>query len=567
MNGFVRIILCLVLAIFLNQYVSGAIYTVSKIADTNDGTCDADCSLREAVVAANGSAENDVILFSSLFNSPQTITLSGSEIVIANNGSLLIFGPGADKLTINGNNASRIFATSAGVVATISNIRFTGGNGAGAANTGRAGAIYNNGGTLTLNNLVLTGNSANTGGALNNAGTATLNINNCYIFNNTSTSSGGALQNFSGNTTNINNSTISGNTSGGTTGGGAMQANGTVNISNTTFSGNNAPGGSGGAIAFNGTAINFNNVTMFGNTSTSNGGGFHRTGTGPVTFRNTIIAGNNGAMDSPDITGAITSNGNNVIGNVGTSTGWIMSDLQNTNPLLSPFGFYGGNGFTYVPLSGSPAINGGQNCVTDLSCAANNPLTALTSDQRGAIRSNVDIGAVEVSASYRAVAANANNNTAYAQILTNNVGSFVYSQMGGTLPSGVTVNTGGVIASISGTPTQAGMFNFGVNLTNGTNSALVNYRLYVLPATTSIGGRITNADGNGIGKVLVTLTDTNGVTRTTSTSPFGYYTFTDVNVGEVFRVSVSSKTFVFANPTQFVLANDEIGNANFVANP
>ena len=28
-----------------------ATYTVSKIADTNDGVCDADCSLREAVAA------------------------------------------------------------------------------------------------------------------------------------------------------------------------------------------------------------------------------------------------------------------------------------------------------------------------------------------------------------------------------------------------------------------------------------------------------------------------------------------------------------------------------------
>lgn len=32
-----------------------ATFTVSKTADTNDGTCNADCSLREAAAAANGT--------------------------------------------------------------------------------------------------------------------------------------------------------------------------------------------------------------------------------------------------------------------------------------------------------------------------------------------------------------------------------------------------------------------------------------------------------------------------------------------------------------------------------
>ena len=559
-------ILGLALVFGLSQMASAAVYTVTKIADTNDGTCDSDCSLREAVAAANATADNDTIIFSGLFNSPQTITLGGSEIIIANNGSLTIFGTGADKVTISGNNASRIFATSVGVTAIISNARFTGGNGAGAANTGRAGAIYNNGGNLTLNNLVLTGNTANTGGATNNAGTATLTVNNCYIFNNTSASSGGAMQNFGGNTLIINNSTLSGNTSGGATGGGAIQANGTLNISNSTFSGNNAPGGSGGAITFNGTAINFNNVTMVGNTATNNGGGFHRTGANPVTFRNTIISGNTGVAGSPDITGAITSNGNNIIGNVGTSTGWVMSDLQNTNPVLSPLGFYGGIGQTYALLTTSPALNAGQSCVTDLSCAANNPPVAITADQRGATRTNVDIGAFEDSANYRAVLPSATNNSAYNQTITADVGSFTYSQMGGTLPSGVTVNTGGVIANVSGTPTQAGVFDFGVNIA-GTNSALVNYRLYVSPAKTSISGRVITSGGAPLGRTYVTLTSNTGTVIRTSTNAFGYYRFDDLNIGEVYQISVASKIYTFTNSPQFLLVNDAVNNADFTVAP
>lgn len=43
---------------------SAATYMVSKTVDTNDGVCDADCSLREAIVAANAGSSVDVIVFS-----------------------------------------------------------------------------------------------------------------------------------------------------------------------------------------------------------------------------------------------------------------------------------------------------------------------------------------------------------------------------------------------------------------------------------------------------------------------------------------------------------------------
>src|SRR4051812_20248475 len=78
--------------------------TVTKIEDTNDGVCDADCSLRVAVVAA---ASGDTVVFSSLFSSPQTITLVNGQITIDKN--LTINGTGQGLVTFSGNNASRIF--------------------------------------------------------------------------------------------------------------------------------------------------------------------------------------------------------------------------------------------------------------------------------------------------------------------------------------------------------------------------------------------------------------------------------------------------------------------------
>jgi CSLREA domain-containing protein len=41
--------------------VRAATFTVTKTADTNDGVCDADCSLREAILAANAAPDADTI--------------------------------------------------------------------------------------------------------------------------------------------------------------------------------------------------------------------------------------------------------------------------------------------------------------------------------------------------------------------------------------------------------------------------------------------------------------------------------------------------------------------------
>jgi CSLREA domain-containing protein len=42
-----------------------AVLTVTKTADTLDGACNLDCSLREAVVAANANPGTDVVILPS----------------------------------------------------------------------------------------------------------------------------------------------------------------------------------------------------------------------------------------------------------------------------------------------------------------------------------------------------------------------------------------------------------------------------------------------------------------------------------------------------------------------
>lgn len=53
--------------------LSALTFPVTKTADTNDGTCDADCSLREAIVAANAAVGLDTISFAIPGAGPHTI--------------------------------------------------------------------------------------------------------------------------------------------------------------------------------------------------------------------------------------------------------------------------------------------------------------------------------------------------------------------------------------------------------------------------------------------------------------------------------------------------------------
>ena len=411
MPRFAQIALMVSILAIANVSAFAATYTVTKTADTNDGTCDADCSFREAVVAANATVDNDTIVFSSLFNTQQTIVLSLGEVAIANNGTLTIQGPGAGNLTLDGNQGSRILVTGANVVANVDGIRFTRGNGVGTVNTGRGGAIYNVGGTMVLSNSILVNNTAANGGAMNNAASASpsvpanLTIINCIFDGNSSTSSGGALQNFSTSTVHIRGTSVINNTSNGTGIAGAFQANGTVTITNSTFSGNASPAGTGGGVYFNGTNLIMTNTTITANSSLNGGGGLHRSATTLVgNVRNTIIAGNSGAAATPDVSGTITSQGNNLIGNVGTSLGWVASDILNQPANLGPLAANGGPTPTHALLPGSPALDAGNNCVIDLSCGTANPPVPVNVDQRGSSRPagpTVDIGSVEQAAPVR----------------------------------------------------------------------------------------------------------------------------------------------------------------------
>jgi hypothetical protein len=58
------------------------------------------------------------------------------------------------------------------------------------------------------------------------------------------------------------------------------------------------------------------------------------------------------------------------------------------------------------------------------------------------------------------------------------------------------------------------------------------------------------------------LTDTNGIARYTTTNPFGYYRFSEVESGQVYIVSVVSKKYQFS--PQVITVNESLDGIDFL---
>jgi CSLREA domain-containing protein len=346
-----------------------ATFTVTKIEDTNDGVCDTDCSLREAVEAANAAATDDVIVFDpNVFSTPRTIILSGTEIAITGNGSFRLEGPGASLLTISGNNASGVLSIGSSGTAEIDGVTISDGNlpeGYGAGITNR--------GNLTLSNSIVTRNSSYWGGGgIHSYGR--LQVIDSVLSENTSGWGGGILND---GLLSIERSTISGNSA---VWGGGIANFANMTVVNSTISGNSAIGDSsrGGGIFNESNAIVVNTTIAF-NGAANGGGFFHDDWLPPsirrVDLRNTIISNNISTVSGPDFRGPLESPSYNLIGDTagtmisGSSTGNILDQ----DPMLDPrLLMNGGSTPNHALRKGSPAIDAGST-----------PSLAGATDQRG----------------------------------------------------------------------------------------------------------------------------------------------------------------------------------------
>jgi len=420
----------------LEERLPPTVFTVTNANDSGAG------SLRQSILDANAVSGADEIVFDAAFAQPQTIPLTSGEITITS--PLVVTGPGAEKLTISGNQLQRILKIDqAASTITLTGLTFKDGRTFDPHNpvSGSGAAVYSNA-AVTLQSCVFTENSMAFAGveagvgvrgsavcveSKSSAQNGNLTISDCQFLDNTgyygtvavvvtapspvnrsltlqrslfrdnvAYSGGAGLFIGGGVSGTIADSAFVGNQANGGVGGAITADNlsstiGNLIVRNSTFSGNVAA--RGGAVYFGGSGtghvLTLQNNTIYRNKSTEQGGGlWSRSGAAKIS--STVVVDNT-SPTGPDIF-SLSLVGIDYCA-ISQSGGFKMTDLGGNLPFgtdvkLGRLSDYGGTILTLLPATNSPLIDAGANPA------------ALAYDQRGPgyprqVGPGTDIGAAE----------------------------------------------------------------------------------------------------------------------------------------------------------------------------
>jgi CSLREA domain-containing protein len=304
----VLIVLALVMALTLGRppiaYAAG--FTITTTADTNDGVCDADCSLREAIGAANAAPDPDTIRVPA-----GTYVLALGRLSITTD--LSIRGAGASKTLLDGGALDKVLEITSGQV-TITGLTIQNGQGEDGAGIDNSGALLlsncvvrgnhdeedgggiRNAGTLTMKDCSVSGNTAMTGGGIYNLGTAT--ITSSAIRANLAIEGGGGLRNTG--TATLRGSVVRDNATVDGSGAG-VENGGTLTLINSTISGNNAKGLDGGGGIANSGSLTISGGSVDHNQAQEVGGGIFNRNPGQVQLTHVTIGDNSATEDGGGI--------------------------------------------------------------------------------------------------------------------------------------------------------------------------------------------------------------------------------------------------------------------------
>lgn len=557
----------------------------------------------------NNSNAGDTIVFQDGLRGIISLTQIPGLVI---NKNLTIHGPGANALRISGLNNVRVFRISAGNV-TISGLRISDGFADGAG-----GGVLVDGGNLTINNCLINGNDAESGGGALVFGGSTLTVTNSTISGNSSAVEGGGVSNRGG-TLFLTNTTINGNIA--PRGGGVSVENGIGTILNSTISGNSTGDSSTsnvGGLRIISFGAQPSNVILKNTIVANNSASFALIGeSANLQVTNSTENITSFGVARSDVSGPINSQGTNLIGDPTGGSGFIMTganaDLLNMNPQIAALAFNGGTIPTQALMADSPAIDAGNNT------------GAPATDQRGAARpvgAAVDIGAFEtgvpVTSGNTSTGSNINTSLGADSVTFSNVSTAgtttqipIDPSSAGTLPNDYSFGAGYPAYEITTTanytapiivclqvPAVTNPATFaGLRILHNEGGVLVDRT--ILPpdapapdfatkticarvnslspfvvanaaptaASVSVGGRISDSNGNGIAKVRVSITNQNGETQTVLTNAFGYYHFDEIPVGETYIISIAHKRFQFSQNTQVLVVLEKTGGINFTAQP
>ena len=352
--------------------------TVTKLTDSNDGSCDADCSLREAIIAANSSPGLDTV---SLGAGIHLLSLPGVDENAALTGDLdisddlVIEGLGADLTAVDADGIDRVFHILEGPTVTFMGIAVQGGR------TVASGAGVINFGELTIVNSEVRNNEtiANGFGGGIYSDVSSLVVDRSTIANNTAIGGGGGIA--AGTDLTVLNSTVSGN------------------VSTMDFG--------GGFYVFSLTDVTLNNVTVYNNEAEEFAGGIFFEGGVTSTISNTVLASNRIGATFVDCNGTFGSIGYNFVSAATCSGFTATGDLTGTtaaplDPGLGPLLLNEGTTASHSPQAGSSLIDTGSPAIPvtggDACNAVDQRSFARPIDGNGNSTATCDIGSIEAGA-------------------------------------------------------------------------------------------------------------------------------------------------------------------------
>lgn len=482
--------------------LQAASLTVTNTADAGIG------SLRQALIDATINAEANLVTFNIPTSDP------GYD-VIGNRFTVSLLSPLPDlplaalsisnnqpqAVTVKGNNTFRIFTLVNSAVVIINNLTIS--NGAS--------------GSPLKSEISTLGSNDGLGGGIYMSDSSTLSLNGSVVSDNTSTIAGGGIFMNNSGTLTMSNSTIRSNSS--VSGGGIyINVSGTLNCDSNTINGNIATTGNGGGL-FNSVSgtINANNNTIDGNSSGGDGGGIYNTAT--ITLSNNTVS-SNVANRGGGIYNNFTATLNNNL--VALNTATDGNDLLGRDSL--------GNAFT-----GVYNLIGNADGSEGLASAPNRSGTT-------AIPIDPMLGPLQD-----------NTGPTFTRALL--LGSPAIDK-GNSTP--VILDQRGKLRPYD---------NLFIPNDGGSGADMGAFEAQFAPsaANVSISGYVFTADSSGsaIPHAIVYLINSSGITRTVRTNSFGFYNFSDVQVGETYIISARHKSYQFNS--QIVNVLDNLTELNIIA--
>jgi len=334
------------------------IFTVNSLADPGDDGCNvAECTLREAILAASAIAGEKVIEFQP--GLAGTILLS-SELLINFNG-LTIEGPGPDVIQVSGNNASRVFLLNGSDVV-IRGLTIRDGN---TGTDNGAGFRILGPGSPTLENLRITNNTNIGQGAGIWLFFSPATLRHLEISDNTGALAALLINGSEGHDVLVENVTISGNVAN-------QQASGLQVLSNA------------------GQTVTLRYLTVANNSGSSLGASI--SGSAGVVAVEASLFANNAGRDLA-FSNAEGSVNNSLIANSATSIPG-QNNLVNVAPALGALQFIEGSVTRVHPLGLGPGVEHVDDAIGNAGCG-----TLVTEDQIGnsrPINLSCDVGAFEL---------------------------------------------------------------------------------------------------------------------------------------------------------------------------